>query len=185
MIVDLPTLQKMFVSTLRDPDQAARDLLAMNLPARVVWHVFTLVIVLSVLTFYLTEAMVPTGLGIIPPFTMAAMVAMNLAVMSFAFLGTGRALNGQGTLTEVVLLLSWMQAILVVLQLPQLLIALALPSLGSVFSLLVIFYGIWLIVRFVKAAHRFDSIGHAIGSVVLGFVGITFGMIALISLLGL
>ncbi|NVO23765.1 YIP1 family protein [Donghicola mangrovi] len=185
MTLNVSLVWQTILATLRDPDAVAAQLLSLNLSSKAVWHLFGLTIIASVMMFYGTELLLPTGLGqVIPPFTLVVMMTANLSVLSFAMLGTGRALEGNARLDQIVLVLSWMQVMLIALQIPQSVLSLAIPSLGDVFSLMVVFYALWLTVRFVKVAHGFETLGRAIASVVLAFTGITLGLVVLMSLLG-
>lgn len=173
------------LATLRDPDAVAAQLLSLKLAPKAVWHLFALTIIASVMMFYGTELFLPTGLGqIIPPFTLVVMMTANLSVLSFAMLGTGRAMEGTARLDQMVLVLSWMQVMLIALQVPQSILGMMFPSLAGVFSMMVVFYALWLTVRFVKVAHGFETLGRAIATVVMAFAGITLGMVVLMSLLG-
>lgn len=185
MTLNASFLWQMILATFRDPDQVAKGLLAMNLPTKAVWLLFGLTVISSVLMFFGTELLLPSGMGaVITPFILTVMMAANLAVMSLAMFGAGRALEGTARVDQIVLLMSWTQIILIALQIPQSVLALAIPALGSLFSLIVIGYALWLTVRFIKVAHGFDTTGRAIATVVFGFAGITFGMIVLLALLG-
>ncbi len=185
MTLNTSYLWQLILATFRDPDQVAKGLLSMNLPAKAVWLLFGLTVISSVLMFFGTELLLPSGIGaVVTPFILTVMMAANLAIMSLAMLAAGRALEGTARVDQIVLLMSWTQIILIALQIPQSVLSLAIPVLGSLFSLIVIGYALWLTIRFVKIAHGFETTGRAIATVVFGFAGITFGMIVLLALLG-
>ncbi|MEY8882554.1 YIP1 family protein [Donghicola sp. XS_ASV15] len=185
MTLNVSTIWQLILATLRDPDAVAESLLGMRLQPLAVWHIFGLTVIASVLMFFGTEVLLPSGLGtMVPPFMLTVVMGANLAVMSFAMLASGRALEGAARLDQVVLLMSWVQTMLIALQIPQSVLALAFPSIGPLFAFVVIGYALWLTTRFIKVAHGFETAGRAVATVVFGFVGITFGMVLLLALLG-
>ncbi|MEC9198023.1 MAG: YIP1 family protein [Pseudomonadota bacterium] len=188
MTMTLPAIWQMVLRTLQDPLAMGQELIALRLSRATVWMAMTLVCVLSVLMFFVSEAVIPTAGGVmaplITPMSMAVMVVGNLVMMIFAVFWTGRALEGNGRLEDIVLLMSWVQFMLLVAQVPQTVLALFSATLSSLLALGAVLYALWLIVKFTQAAHGFDSVGKAVLTVVLAIVGIMVGLAIVLSLIG-
>lgn len=104
------------------------------------------------------------------PFYTAAIQALALLVAALLIWQVGRWRQGQGDFTGSVLVMAWLQAIMLVLQLGQILLTLALPPLANLFGYLAFAYFFWLVSHFIAELHRFDSVGKTFLGIVLTLV---------------
>lgn len=101
------------------------------------------------------------------PFYTAAIQAVALLVAAFLIWQVGRWRKGQGDFTGSVLVMTWLQAIMLVLQLGQILLTLALPPLANLFGYMAFAYFFWLVSHFIAELHRFASVGKTFLGIVL------------------
>ena len=163
--------------TLREPKKAARGLIAMNLPMSVRWLALSLVTVLSTL-FLLTEIKLspfsddPMMLRMLDsPLILAAMQFLVLVVSAYLIARIGKFFQGVGNFDDALLLVLWMQAVLCLVQLFQILAMLTFAPLADLVGFVALFATGWLITNFVAELHGFKSL-------ILVFVGILLGAFA-------
>ncbi len=152
-------------ATLRDPRAMARRIMAVDMSRRDRWLVLFLVAVVSTVTGYLSFALNARVAGLdltdsamaMPPFEMAVSQALVMVIMVFAIDLFGRALGGKGKLDDAILLVSWVQAILVGLQIVQIVLGLVFPLLGVLAGFAGIFLLFWLLTQFIAEMHGFRS----------------------------
>ncbi|QYZ71001.1 Yip1 family protein [Neotabrizicola shimadae] len=178
-------LARFALYTLRSPRGAARELLQMNLAPAVAWTALALVCILSALMFHLTLGLLAAGdpaeLGEIAasPFGTVLLSGMALLILVFGVHLVGRAFGGQGELTGAVVLVSWLQAIFLLLQAVQVLFMLTVPLLADVIGTLGLVLFFWLLAPFVTELHGFRSVW----SVLFGIIGSAFAIALVLSLL--
>ena len=163
--------------TLREPKKAARGLIAMNLPMSVRWLALSLVTVLSTL-FLLAEIKLspfsddPMMLRMLDsPLMLAAMQFLVLVVSAYLIARIGKFFQGVGNFDDALLLVLWMQAVLCLVQLFQILAMLTFAPLADLVGFVALFATGWLITNFVAELHGFKSL-------ILVFVGILLGAFA-------
>ena len=163
--------------TLREPKKAARGLIAMNLPMSVRWLALSLVAVLSTL-FLLADIKLspfsddPMMLRMLDsPLMLAAMQFLVLVVSAYLIARIGKFFQGVGNFDDALLLVLWMQAVLCLVQLFQILAMLTFAPLADLVGLVALFATGWLITNFVAELHGFKSL-------ILVFVGILLGAFA-------
>ena len=163
--------------TLREPKKAARGLIAMNLPMSVRWLALSLVTVLSTL-FLLAEIKLspfsddPMMLRMLDsPLMLAAMQFLVLVVSAYLIARIGKFFQGVGNFDDALLLVLWMQAVLCLVQLFQILAMLTFAPLADLVGFVGLFATGWLITNFVAELHGFKSL-------ILVFVGILLGAFA-------
>ena len=163
--------------TLREPKKAARGLIAMNLPMSVRWLALSLVAVLSTL-FLLADIKLsplsddPMLLRMLDsPLMLAAMQFLVLVVSAYLIARIGKFFQGVGNFDDALLLVLWMQAVLCLVQLFQILAMLTFAPLADLVGFVGLFATGWLITNFVAELHGFKSL-------FLVFVGILLGAFA-------
>lgn len=163
--------------TLREPKKAARGLIAMNLPMSVRWLALSLVTVLSTL-FLLADIKLspfsddPMMLRMLDsPLMLAAMQFLVLVVSAYLIARIGKFFQGVGNFDDALLLVLWMQAVLCLVQLFQILAMLTFAPLADLVGFVALFATGWLITNFVAELHGFKSL-------ILVFVGILLGAFA-------
>ncbi len=158
---DVPQL---VVATLKDPQAAARRLIAERVPAQAIWLGLALVSVMSLMMLRLSlmavgdgQMLNPAGTAFRHPVTgtifQAGSILLIAALMTFA----GRVFGGKGRFMEALLLIVWLEFILTVLAALQLVTLLLVPIVGVVLSVLAIPLFIWLLVSFAATMHEFQN----------------------------
>lgn len=167
------------ILTVLRPAEAIEQIKAMHLPVRVSWALLVLGVMLSTVAIFARVLIFPVEifpgvmfLDVVTPFglfvTMTIVAATSAALLTFA----GRQLGGQGTFATVLTYVAWLQIMRAVVEGAGLIVSFASFSLAVLAINLAGLYGIWIILQFQKGAHEFDSIGRALGSLVLTFVGL-------------
>ena len=184
---DVTALAKL---TLRDPQAGARAVLALPVPREHNFTLFLLVIVLSGILAEISLILLPSappegaadgvaGTGpILNGFAVTALIGGAILLMAGAITGIGRMFGGTGTMTDVLRLVIWQQFLLLALQAVQILLALILPALAALVTLVGVGLSLWLLTHFVTVAHGFASPA----KVFLGLLASSFAIALLISL---
>lgn len=168
MILNFETLGRMFIAGLTDPRDAAAQVLDLRLPVRALWPMAGLVAVclsgLMVLQSQLgpgPQITQPDGTVQsveISPLFFAGLVYLFLALYSWAIAAIGRQLSGTGSFEGAFALVVYLQAILLVFQLAELLLAvMGLGAFGALVAVGAFFFGFYLNIVFVDVLHGFGS----------------------------
>ena len=176
-------------TTLVDPRQAARTLLGRKLPKDTLWTAALLVVIASTLLTYITLA---PAAGPMPgwlsfassPFILALFMAANIVIMIFALFWTGKALGGQGSLEGFIALMTWLQAMMVLIEIAQIILSLFSIALASLLGLAAIAWWVWATVLFTTEGHQFDHWGKGVVAIGLAVLGMVAGLSLLLSLMG-
>ncbi len=114
-------------------------------------------------------------------------ISGTLAAVLFAFslFRLGAAFGGLGDFAGACLMMGWLQIVMVVLQLAELLTIFLLPALlGLLVSVVALGVVIWVAIGMTRALHRFANTGLAVGTLIGAFVLTILGMALLVMLLG-
>jgi hypothetical protein len=175
--------------TILNPASAARTVLSLRVSRENLWLAVLLATVLSGLVGGLSQMVVPNtpmifetvegpvALNLTPssPMMQGLFVGASLVMMGFSLYFTGRALGGQGTFPGTLALMAWLQVVMVAMQIATLVLIFVAPVVAAflVFVSLVVF--VRSTVVFVNELHGFQSIGRAIVTVLLAFLGVVVG----------
>ncbi|MGR3539977.1 MAG: YIP1 family protein [Hasllibacter sp.] len=180
--------------SVRDPRRAARALLGIGLPVQHYWTAFLAVTVLAAL-------MVQTVLYLAPPpqsmvladGTEVPLAAPN-ALQTVALIGGGllllagllhlgaRAFGGTGRFAQMVLAMTWLQAVLIGLNLIS--IPLLLIGLGGVVEVVLFAALFWMLGGFTAGIQGFDSTGKAVMAIIGGLFALALALSILLVALG-
>ena len=159
--------------TIREPRAAARWVLQLGLPTPARWTALALMAVLSTLLVMLDlqiigapgDPMVQAALA--NPMPLAAVQMLILALSAWLMARIGQIFGGTGQFSDAVMLVVWMQAVLLVLQVAQILAALVSLPLSEVVAFAGFAISMWLMTNFVAELHGFTSLTR----VFLGILG--------------
>lgn len=177
--------------TLQDPRQAARVLLAEDVPMRARTAGLLLVAVVSALLASLQVGTDLQGLDPLSAFMLAS--PFRAALFQWLFLAlsvvlihrVGRAFDGRGSLPDALLIVVWLQLLMLALQLLQLAATLVAPPLSGVIGLAGFALFLWLMTAFIAELHGFRNRGLVFFGMVLAALGTGFVLgIAMILILG-
>ena len=184
--------------TILNPASAARTILSFRVSRENLWLAVLLATVLSGLVGGLSQMVVPStpmiietvegpvALNLTPssPMMQGLFVGASLVMMVFALYFAGRALGGQGTFPGSLALMAWLQVVMVAMQIATLVLIFVAPVVAAllVFVSLVVF--VRSMVVFVNELHGFQSIGRAIVTVLLAFLGVVVGFTIILLFIG-
>ena len=170
--------------TLRDPKAGVRIVMGWPLTVTELWLVLALLASLSAL---LAEVMVGLTSGEVDP-TMAVMLQSPLGFAAVQFLGLGvmavllfaigRPFGGTGQFAQALAAVGWLQCILLVVQIAQIVAILVLPVLALLIAVGSLVLAIWLLTNFTAELHGFRSLFLTLLAIVAAFMG----MIVLLSI---
>ena len=180
-------LRAMLRETLSDPQEAARRLMAINPPMEARWLGLAVVVVLSVLlgqtgVMLATRGEAPIVMGV---GASAFVQGGVLLLMVYAAHVVGRLFGGGGTFPDAVLLVSWLQFLMVALQLVQVVALLLIPPLSGMIGIIAIVLFLWVLTNFVAVLHGFTSLGKVFGMILVTFMAVAFAVAFLLALLGI
>ncbi|MDJ0859858.1 MAG: Yip1 family protein [Dinoroseobacter sp.] len=193
MTFSLNTLLSLVLESIRNPREAAATILNFAPSRDVLLQLLALVVVLSVLFGQVGVVLLGGGLSdgaltgpiVLSPLT-AAFVQFGLLVMLVISIHSiGRAFGGTGSFEETLLLVTWLQFILLCLQIIQLAALVLVPPLGGLIGLLSVGLFLWLLVNFVAVIHNFRSLGLVFAGVLISAFAIIFALSLILSMLGL
>ena len=151
--------------TLRNPEQAARWLIDQGWPMQVRWMALVLAVSLSGLLAYASTLLFPLpadeGAAVFSisrqPLVLAGMQLVAIVVGAGLMAGVGRMFGGHGRFEDALLLTVWIEVMLLIVQLAQIVLSLALPELAGILGIIAVALFLWLTVQFTKALHGFTS----------------------------
>ncbi len=174
--------------TLADPRATARRIMSVDLPIAVRWQALALVVILSVLIgqvaawLMLGEAAV-TGM-MAGPIQSGMVQGGALVMMVFAAHRVGSMMGGSGSFEDALILITWLQAIMILVQLVQVVALVVLPPLAGIFSIMGVVLFLWLLTNFVAELHGFESLGRVFGMIIVTAIGLAFIAATVLSILG-
>ncbi|WP_157994763.1 YIP1 family protein [Paracoccus tegillarcae] len=172
--------------TLRNPAQAARAILDVDYPLGVRWALAVLVVSLAAILASLTAALVtvpvdgeprPYGWIVDQPLILAGLQMAAVVLSAGLMAGVGRMFGGDGTFEDALILVVWIEAVLLLVQLAQIVLLPIMPGLGALLGLAAAGMFFYLTVQFTKVLHGFRS-GF---KVFLGMVAAMFAFAFLLS----
>jgi len=188
---NLSDLVKGAWESVRDPRAGARQIMTISMPLRYRWEALFLIVVLSVLLTQITlvftgqsGGIIVGGPGLSAPITLGMMQLVMLVVMIFGIYLIGRRSGGTGSLGDTILLVTWLQFILICLQVLQTVAFLLVPVVGNLLGLAGFALFFWLLANFVAELHGFASPGRVFVSILIAMVGFAIFLSVLLSVLG-
>ena len=179
----------MGVLTIKTPALAAHQLMALQVPRRVLWLALALMAVLNALIYAavtVARPPVPAQVAFFPsPFVYLVIISLGLFALVWTIYLVGRWMGGTGSLDEVLVLLTWMQALRVVSQMAMMVVMMFSSILSLMASFTVFILGIWIGLHFVNEGHRLGSMSRAAGVLVGAGVVTLMGVSFLLSLVAL
>jgi Yip1 domain len=179
------------VESLRQPREAARRVLAANLPVRQLVEAALLVTSAAMVLGYLSLRMIPAEADLVStavlnnPLVGAVIQLVATAVVVVLSVRIGRLFGGQGTLPGGLALIVWLNAMLVLFQALQVVALALVPPLAAVLAILAMIWALWAYASFVAELHGFGNIFMVLGGVVVTSILLYLGIEMLAAILGL
>lgn len=175
--MNMQALTDLLRETLRDPRGVAAALIRMGVPMQARWVALALMAVASALLTHVGMAMMlasdELGSTIMMPSPVAtALTQFGVLIATSAIAAwAGRWAGGQGRFADAVLLMAWLQFVLLVVQVAQMVVLLLVPPLGALLGYVALALFFWLLTAFVAELHGFRSLG-------LTFIGVILTVLA-------
>ncbi len=146
--------------TLAQPRQAARRVMALDLPLRDAWAALFFTAAASTVLFHLGLALLPEEARLfdVPPFATFAMQVTLLVLSTLLVWHVGMMRGGKGNLPEAVSLMAWLQFVLLLVQALQIIAEVILPPLAVLLAFAAMAIFLWLLTNFVAELHGFPSL---------------------------
>jgi hypothetical protein len=180
MQFDFATLLEAMRRTLQFPRETAKQILAMQLPSQVGWlGLMTAAVLSSILSVISTKML---GGELLPGYEKLVANPLVFAVSQWALLlfgvmlivVLGRKMGGRGSFADALILAVWLEAILIAIQVAQLIVMIISPMLGFLIGVasIVVFFRV--LSNFIAELHGFKSAGKVLGMVLLTFLVLSF-----------
>ncbi len=177
----------LFFLTLKAPKEAARHLLALELPAQALWMALALVSVVTSMVFsgLLQMAPMPADeMGDLirgtpaydAPLIFALLQWARAVVSVFVLYWVGTVFGGQGRLVDVLAVMTWLQAVTFVLMLGIVVLGVILPFVSSLLILAMAVWWVWAVISALDVAHAFDSMVKSAAVLIVSVIGATIGL---------
>lgn len=176
------------VVSVGNPAEAARRILALNVPRNALWTGFGLVVVLNTMILALSNLLL-TGASPFPamltyPPVYLVLSGSVLLLSIYAMFWIGRLMGGKSTWENIMVLVIWLQALRVVVQMVTFVLVLTIPLLSLLLGISAFLVGLYMLVHFINQAHQFDSLGRSASVLIGASLAIAFGLSLLITLYG-
>lgn len=183
-------LFRLAIESLREPKRCLRIILDIVITMPEVLQATVLVAVIS--TFLSLGFLLLEPVEVQTAFSVISSNPLPLFFMQIAvFIGTaglvtfvGRLFNGIGTYKESLTALIWMQFIMFLISIAQLIMIIIFPALNSIVAMVTLLIFIHLTVSFVMEIHGFTNVFAVITGIVATFFAIAFILAIVLTLLG-
>lgn len=179
---------ELILETIRTPDEAAARIMGWDLPRGLIYEALFAVAALNTLLAAMSAYISPPpgGLGASlnnPMMFWVLSVGVTVIFVHLLF-WAGTMLGGTGRFGDLLALFVWLEALRLLGQVIILVATLMIPALALLCLLAFIILSIWLLLHFVNAALRLNSLLQAGGLLIASFFGLGLGLVLLISLIG-
>jgi len=175
--------------SLKSPKSAIRTVLDWRLSLGESALALTLMAVLSAGLMSLVVGPLPTEIDPVSaavltnPVYLAAVQLVGLAMISLFLFLLGRVAGGRGTLPETVAMMAWLEALLILISVVQVVALVLLPPLGLLLVVGGMVLSVWLTTNFVAELHGFASLLLTLLGVIAAFIGAVIAMLLVFLLL--
>lgn len=191
MTLNFQTWMRAVWTSIAEPSDVARKVLAINAPREALWTALALVAVLNVILITLTQVLSPVHSAMqdqvvaLSPFGLAAIIAIFFALFVFGTFYAGRMMGGTGTLNATLAIIVWFQSVSLTLEAIQLLLVLLSPMIAAIYGLLSMAALVWCFMNFVNILHDFKNLGKALAAIFFALLGTAFIAGVILTFLGL
>lgn len=173
----ISTYIKLFLLSVQKPAEAARFLFSRNLSRNALWTALALVAVLNTLIYIASLILVPSSapmpVFLTSPVIILTLQAYGLTTFVFALFWIGRLTGGKARFPDVLTAITWLQFMRLGLQLVALLIMFVVPPQTASLAVMAAgFYGIWILINFLKVAYGFNELFKVLLVIILSALGV-------------
>lgn len=185
----LAAIAELLRISVQSPREAARLIMALPLPASVVWQVMVLGAAISGLMSGLQLLLFPpvddVALpALLMPLFLAVIVFVAQVLLAGALMVVGSLFGGQGTFDLALKLMAWVQMISAFVGMLQLVLLLLVPPLASLLLFAWAALGTVLLVVFTDELHGFRSVGKGLLVLILAIFALSFLAAIVLSVAG-
>jgi hypothetical protein len=180
MKFDLAALLDAAKMTVKDPRRVARYIIGLQLPASTGWLAVALAVVLSALLSVISSKLSPYAAQagydtlLSSPLRLALLQGVLLIIGLGLIMGIGRAMGGRGRLSDALALLAWLEAVLILIQVVQVVLMLVSFQLAVLLGLVTYGLFLWMLASFIAELHGFRSALKVLGMILLTILAISF-----------
>lgn len=191
MTFDFQSWMRAVWTSIMEPSDSARKVIAMDIPREALWTALMLIAVLNVILVAVLQMLSPAPVAFeqqafaMSPFGFFAIISVFLVMLVFGVFQAGRMLGGKGTLLATLAIVVWFQSISLTLEAVQIVLVVISPAIGSIFGLVSLGALLWCFVNFINILHGFNSLGKALAAVVLALFGTALVAGIILTVLGL
>lgn len=182
------SLRDLLAETPRSPRDVAEKLLNLGIPRSVAWQA---IVALSAISAILTWA----SLQFVPlpssypdfasqPLPNFVVEAGGTILFVHVLAWVGRLMGGQGRVDDLLVVITWLVLVRMLIKAVGVLLLAAMPPVAGFFLLAAGLFSFWLLLNFVAAGHRLDSVWAALGVVICAVVVIAIGAAFMLGMLG-
>lgn len=177
------------VQTLKDPRSVLRRLLDRGYALNDIALAAAFLAALGVISVELVTFIAPpepgTGfIGASRPITSFVIQFMVTVLGAIAIYVGGRVFGGKGSLADSLLALTWLEFVLLLVQIAQIAAFVLAPFLGSLIFLSAVVLLVYLLVNFIMEVHGFTNGLAVVAGVVVGFIVVAIVLLILLVILG-
>jgi hypothetical protein len=179
-------LRSLVLQTFTDPRYALRKILSLVPPQLPRWTAAATVIILTVLLTQVLTIIAPPPPGspwdamMGNPISNTLTQAVFLIGASWGMSGLARGFGGVATFDDALLAVTWIEFMLLILQVAQLVVILALPFLAAPVVILTLGLFFWLLTHFTAALNGFTSMAKTFAGVLAATI--IGGLLAVVAL---
>ena len=154
----------LLAESVRRPRAAAARLIALNLPVPLLWQAGLAIAAGSAVLSWLANALFPVPVDTpwaaltASPLRMAAAQLAGMLLLAGAMSGLGQVFGGRGRFAQALALAVWIEAVLLAVQVAQLVLMLVFPLFASALGLAAFVLFLVLLTQFTAALHGFERI---------------------------
>lgn len=183
-----PAFRALALETVSAPRAAAARILEFRPGRDWLWQAMLCAVVLNALVFGVSTLIAPPETELPPmmatPFLFALTMACGLVITIFGVFWVGAWLGGEARLDDILVLMTWLQVLRFAVQLAALVLGLIAPALAAMGLMAASILGVWILVNFINVAHRFDNLLKAFSVLILAGMGVSMGLILMLSIIG-
>jgi hypothetical protein len=182
--------RELVIESLMRPRSAARRILASDVPAAQLLQAAVLVACAGMLLGYVALSMGPEVTDISAavlgnPLLGAVAQLAIMAIVVFLTVQVGRLFGGRGGFHGALALVVWLNAMMVLIQLGQIVALLLVPPLAVLLAIATMIWALCAFASFIAELHGFQNAAVVLGAVVLTTIVIFFGTAMLLAMLGI
>ena len=182
--------QQLVVDSLGRPREAARQILAAGVAGGVLVEAALLVTCVGIVLGYFALTIAPGGVDMVTaavlgnPLIGAGIQLAMMAIVIVLTVRIGRLFGGAGDFGGAAALIIWLNAMLVLIQVAQLIALAVMPPVAALLAIVTVAWLLWAYANFVAELHGFQNPFVVLGATIVTAIMLFLGTGMLIAILG-